>query len=190
MHISTFLGACLKYDKCRNRRSSPLRPADYSRQQGQAADPPASAVQSAPHLTNSNPADDFSHKISGMQLMLQNYSESNACASFSQHKRQRRDKTRRIRMKMRPQRKRQPIGEQASPEDLRLDHEAARTVSRHFGCQKSSSPAPPAPATPLSRVRQSQRCPERICVRLVCLLLSVKMLNNEQQARRALPGHL
>lgn len=90
----------------------------------------------------------FSHKISGMQLMLQNYSESNACASFSQHKRQRRDKTRRIRMKTRPQKERQPIGEQASPEDLRLEHEAARTVSRHFGCQKSSSPAPPAPATP------------------------------------------
>lgn len=61
MHISTFLGARLKYDKCRNRRISPLRPADYSRQQGQAADPPASAVQSAPHLTDSNPEDDFFH---------------------------------------------------------------------------------------------------------------------------------
>lgn len=51
-------------------------------------------------------------------------------------------------MKTRPRKKRQPIGEHVSPEDLRLEHEAARTISTSTSdVTNPPSPAPPAPAT-------------------------------------------
>lgn len=92
-----------------------------------------------------------------MQLRLQNYSKSNACAPFYQHPSVSGEETRRIWMSRGEKKKYiyiYQLGVEASPEEWRLAHEAAHRVSQAAPQMSAPTHHPPS-GSPLSLFQQS-----------------------------------